>query len=289
MIKSQLALMNYFLKCEYMYQGYQYLQFDSDQLANLYSNPETLNLLENEYVLVENDNGEIIDKVRYSNRQLIPLKYPNITNKFLGKVKPRNPEQHLTFDLLQNTDITVKVLTGPYGSGKDFCMIACALDLIDKGIYDRIVYVRNNVEVKDTVQLGALPGGVMEKILPFVMPFCDHVGGVEGLQRLVESNRVEVQHLGYIRGRDIKNAIILSSEAENLTKEHVQLLIGRVGEGSALWLNGDHRQTDKEIFKSNSGLRLAVEKLKGNPLFGYVHLTRSERSETSRLADLLDR
>lgn len=120
------------------------------------------------------------------------------------------------------------------------------------------------------------------------MPVADHVGGLEALEHLVSNNQFEVQHLGFIRGRDIKNSIIISSEAENLTVEHVQLLIGRVGEGSELWLDGDHKQTDKEIFKTSSGLGAATEKLTGQRLFGYVHLEKSERSATSALADLLD-
>ena len=120
------------------------------------------------------------------------------------------------------------------------------------------------------------------------MSVADHVGGTCGLEILISEDKIEVQHLGFIRGRDIKNSIIISSEAENLTKEHVQLLIGRVGQGSELWLNGDNKQTDKEIFKTSSGLKIAIEKLKGQKLFGYVHLEKSERSETARLADLLD-
>jgi predicted ribonuclease YlaK len=42
------------------------------------------------------------------------------------------------------------------------------------------------------------------------------------------------------------------------------------------------------VFEENNGLNIAIDKLKGHPLFGYVHLEKSERSETSALADLLD-
>lgn len=105
---------------------------------------------------------------------------------------------------------------------------------------------------------------------------------------MMDNNQLELQHLGYIRGRDIKNSIIIVSEAENLTTQHIQLLIGRVGEGSQLWLDGDHKQVDKQVFKDNSGLLKAVERLAGQSLFGYVDLPVSERSATAKLADLLD-
>ena len=80
----------------------------------------------------------------------------------------------------------------------------------------------------------------------------------------------------------------MCSEAENMTKEHIQLLIGRVGVGSALWLNGDYKQTDDKVFENNNGLIKSIEKLKGNQKFGFVKLQTTERSETAKLADLLD-
>lgn len=167
-------------------------------------------------------------------------------------------------------------------------MINAALSLIEKGKYDRLVYVRNNIEVKDTVALGSLPGDVNDKLSGFLMPLADHLGGIDGLNEYIEKGMVEVQHLGFIRGRDYKRSIIYCTEAENLTKAHAQLLIGRVGEGSTLWLNGDTKQTDKKVFEENSGMRAMIERLSGHPLFGYVYLPTSHRSETARLADLLD-
>jgi predicted ribonuclease YlaK len=35
-------------------------------------------------------------------------------------------------------------------------------------------------------------------------------------------------------------------------------------------------------------LEIMIDRLKGNPLFGYVHLVKTERSATARLADLLN-
>lgn len=257
------------------------------ELATFYEGKAEVIAAENEYLLIEN-NGKIVDKYCFQNGKLRKLKYKQIDNPYTDLVKPRNSHQECAMDMLQDRTSKVKVITGCFGSGKDFLMITHALDFIRQGLFEKIVWVRNNIEVKNTVPLGALPGELFNKLLYFAMPIADHVGGIDGLERLVMENKIEVQHLGFIRGRDIKNSIIISSEAENLTKEHVQLLIGRVGEGSELWLNGDSKQTDKDIFKEHSGLRAAVDKLTGNSLFGYVHLEKSERSETAQLADLLD-
>jgi PhoH-like ATPase len=272
-----------------MYKGYIDVAVTEEQWAALYSNgfDNTYDCIENQYLILGDNNGSE-DYFKWSNGSYKKLSYKTINNSFVSKIKPRNPQQMCAFDLLQDKHTTIKVLTGRFGSGKTFLMVANALQLLYEDKFDRIVWVRNNVGVKDTKDLGALPGDEFSKLLPFVMPLADHVGGVDGIEMLMHQGKLEVQHLGFIRGRDIKNSIIMCSEAENLTKQHVQLLIGRVGEGSNLWLDGDFKQTDSKVFEENNGLNIAIDRLKGHTLFGYVHLEKSERSETSALADLLD-
>lgn len=272
-----------------MYKGYIDITPEQNDWAQLYEHPENniYDCLENQYLIIRNNDDEN-DRFKWVNGGYKKLSYKQINNSFISKIKPRNIQQECAFDLLQDKNITIKILTGRFGSGKTFLMVVNALQLIQDGKFDKIVWVRNNVTVKDTKDLGALPGTEFEKLLPYVMPLADHVAGIDGVEMLMRQNKLEVQHLGFIRGRDIKNAIIMCSEAENLTKEHVQLLIGRVGEGSNLWLDGDFKQTDAKVFEENNGLNIAIDRLKGHPLFGYVHLEKSERSETSALADLLD-
>ena len=249
---------------------------------------ETFDCLENEYLIARDEKEEVIDLFKCKDGQLAQVPYKAIESKFAGKIKPRNIQQKLGIDMLYDTDITIKILTGKFGTGKDLLMSSAAIDLIEKGYFDKLVYVRNNIEVKNSKPIGHLPGSSNEKLLPFAMCLADHVGGVDGLSYMIEKGVVEVVHLGFIRGRDIKNSIILCSEAENLTKEHIQLLIGRVGEGSSLWINGDFKQTDLAIFERNNGLMIAIDRLKGHPRFGYVKLLKTERSETAAMADLLD-
>lgn len=171
---------------------------------------------------------------------------------------------------------------------KDLLMSTVVMDLLDKSKFDKIVYVRNNIEVKNSKPIGFLPGTDKDKLLPYAMPLADHMGGVSGIEFMMSQGQLEIVHLGFIRGRDIKDAIIYVPEAENMTKEHIQLLLGRVGEGSQLWINGDYRQVDAEVFVKNSGLAAAADRLKGHPRFGLVTLIKTERSETAAMADLLD-
>lgn len=190
--------------------------------------------------------------------------------------------------MLQDKNTPIKILAGCYGSGKSLLMIAHALELLERGKIDKIVFVRNNIELKDTAPLGALPGDSIDKLLPFAMNLADHLGGVEALKMMIDRGQLEIAPLGFLRGRDFKRCVVFCDECENLTIHQCQLLIGRIGENSQLWMAGDRRQTDKAVFEKNSGMDRMVERLKGQPLFAYVYLPKSERSAASAYADLLD-
>lgn len=257
---------------------------DAEQ-KNLFDTPT------NGYILIPNvDADGNTAGIRWNGSRYVPIKYKKISNRFTGDIRPRNDQQRLAFDMLQNDDITVKMLAGTFGSGKTMFMVSSAIDMIEKHKVDKLIWIRNNIEVKNTKELGALPGTLLEKLgaASFAGPLADHLGGESGLEYWIKNGQVEVAHLGFIRGRDYKNAILLVSEAENLTKEHIQLLLGRVGEGSMLWLDGDLKQTDEAVFENNSGMRKAISALTGNPHFAYVYMPKTERSETAQLADLLD-
>ena len=273
------------------YLGYITIPYDEHIYPVLQSGklPDNINMLTNQYLVVyDKSTEEVIENFRWDGHKLERIPFKQINSHFCGKIKSRNVQQTLAIDMLYREDITVKVLTGKFGTGKDMLMCSAAIDLLEKDKYEKIIWVRNNIEVKNSNPIGHLPGDYKDKLLPFAMPLADHLGGVEGLQMMIAKGDIEIVHLGFIRGRDIKKSIIMCSEAENMTKEHIQLLLGRVGEGSSLWINGDYRQVDKEIFQTNSGMATMIDKLKGHPRFGYVQLLKTERSETAAMADLLD-
>lgn len=271
------------------YTGYKEVYLNDIELTEFYSSGEfPYELKENEYLILTNKVGEAVDYFVKTKGKLEKIKFPSIGNEFTGKMKPRNPQQYCALDMLKRKDVPIKLLTGTFGCGKSMACITAALEAVQKDEFEKIIFIRNNVQVKDTDNLGILPGTEYEKILPYLMPFADHCGGVDGVQSLIDREQLEVIPLGFLRGRSIKNSILYSMESENLTKEHIQLIMGRVDEGSQLWLDGDSKQRDRYCFEKSKGLETMIERLKGNPLFGYVHMPKSERSAVARLADLLD-
>lgn len=274
------------------YKGYIELTFNDDQLAFFYNNKrmyeQDCQLRENQYLLIKDITGEVVDKYCYQNGELRQVMFHKIGGTYTGAIKPRNPQQVCLFDMLKDKTSKIKLVTGRFGSGKTIAMTNAALELIEKGKFERIVWVRNNVSVKDAPEIGYLPGTEIDKLMPYVMPLADHAGGEDGIKKMLENGTLEVIPLGHLRGRSLRNSIVFCTECENLTRQHIQLLMGRIDEGSQLWLDGDTKQRDRAIFEQSAGLERMVERLAGNKLFAHIHLEKSERSEVAALADLLD-
>lgn len=270
------------------YLGYRVLNLNDEELAEFYSGMYCFpDMYDNEYGLIVN-NGKIVDKICYCNNEYYHVRYPSISDHYGNLIAGRNEYQNLAIDLLQNRDIKVKLLRGVYGSGKDLLMTSAATNLIDQGKFKKIIFIRPNVTVANVPDIGFIPGEANEKLAWTLGPICDKVGGEEKLKTLLNKGTIEMMPLLYIRGRSFENAIVYVTEGQNMTTEIVKLLLSRIGEGSELWINGDNHQCDNRVYDKDNGLNKMVERLKGNPLFGYVYLPITERGQVANLANLLD-
>lgn len=273
-----------------LFTGWKYYDVDNELLASIYSNKGTniLGAEENQYCILRRD-GEILDVVVWKKNLYEPLHDRELKNAYIGeKIKPRNIEQRMATDLLLNQDIKVKLLLGSYGSGKTLLALTYALEQIGRGKYDKLVFVRNNIVTANTKDVGYLPGDLRDKTKIWAMCLADHLGGEIMLDQMLDEGVIEVFPLSHIRGRSINKSIVLCDESENLTKEHVQLLLGRIESGSEIIFCGDIKQVDAKIFEANNGINCMVNTFQGEPLFGMVKLVKSERGEVPKLADKLD-
>lgn len=271
------------------YTGYKVILPDDPLLASFYEdkNQNWFDLKENEYLTIVGQDGRMTDRYKWQDGRHKNTYRKPIESGAIEKVRPKNIEQEFAIDMLLDETTTVKAMTGSFGSGKTFLACACAFQMLKEGRFDKIMWIRNNIEVKDSHPIGYLKGDYTDKMTVWAMPLADHIGGREALDMYIRMGKIEIEHLGFLRGRDIKRSIIFCSEAEHLTRDHVKLLLGRVAAESILILEGDCRQIDAKAFEQDNGLEAAIRGLSGNRLFSYVHLPESVRSETAKLADLL--
>lgn len=277
------------LKEPEFFTGYKRITMTDNELADFYENKQDnkYELVLNEYIVIYNKQGEALDAYKWTIKGFVKTKYKTIASKYVGKVEPLNVEQELYMDMLQDKTTKVKAISGSYGSGKNYISLAFFLDQIDKGNYERIVWIRNNVEASGSKPVGHLPGNLDDKLGVYAEIIGDFVGEESEMQKLISDGKIKLAHSGFIRGRDIRNSIIYIEEAQNVpNKKMMGLLVSRCSANSMVFLNGDIEQTDGGISKSANGLYSAIQAFKGHPNFAHVHLTKTERSETAETAEM---
>ena len=101
------------------YNGVKEIVLSEQNLIYLYEhNRENIyDCLINQYLIVKDEKGIILDKLKWNGNIYQPISFKVVQNDFNGKVKPRNLEQELAFDLLQDNDIKVKLIQGAWGGG----------------------------------------------------------------------------------------------------------------------------------------------------------------------------
>lgn len=218
-----------------------------------------------------------------------PLKKISHTSIQDWNIKPRNKEQSFAIDMLLDPSIRLVSLIGRAGSGKTLCAIAAGLQQtigVDN-LYSRLIVSRPVQPMgKD---IGFLPGTMQEKMLPWLMPIQDNLkflmGDKSNLEMYVQSGKIEIEALTYIRGRSISDAFIIIDEAQNLTRHEIKTIITRIGENTKIILTGDIEQIDNiYVNETSNGLAHAVESFKDYKIAGHITFRKGERSELATLA-----
>ena len=216
-----------------------------------------------------------------------PLKHQ--INKTINLI-PRNKEQRFAIEALMDPSIPLVTLTGLAGSGKTFLSLMAALEGLQEGTYKRIVITRSLQPVGRDI--GYLPGGLEEKMDPWLAPIFDNVRhafkDTTYFQAMLAKGQIEVAPLSFIRGRTFPDSFVLVDESQNASIHELKTIVTRVGENSKIVLLGDTDQIDTPyITKKSNGLSIVSEKFKNSPLHAQVHLPRGQRSnlatEASRL------
>ena len=244
----------------------------------------------NEYfVMTSPENSSAVGKYDPNSQSVAAL--VKISN--LWGIKPRNVEQRCAMDLLLRDDIKLVTLMGQAGTGKTLMALACGMrKVFDEGTYSRILVSRPIMPLGRDI--GYLPGTKEEKLLPWMQPIYDNLeflcastGGesTETLKWVMDSKKIEMEAVTYIRGRSIPKMYIIIDEAQNLTPHEVKTIISRAGEGTKVVLAGDPTQIDNPYLdKDSNGLTFTVGKFIDRRLYGHIFLDKTERSELAALA-----
>ena len=206
---------------------------------------------------------------------------------------PRNAEQTFAADALMNPNISLVSLSGKAGTGKTLLALSAALEA--RRQY-RQIFISRPVVPLSNKDLGYLPGDISSKLDPYMQPLYDNLAVIQNqspqtgpnnkqIIDLLDSDKLVISPLAYIRGRSLVKIFFIVDEAQNLTPHEVKTIITRAGEGTKIVFTGDIFQIDHPYLDSQSnGLSYLVEKMQGQKIYAHINLEKGERSKLAELA-----
>ncbi|ROR54136.1 PhoH-like ATPase [Luteococcus japonicus] len=198
----------------------------------------------------------------------------------------RSAEQRVALDLLLDQEVGIVSLGGRAGTGKSALALCAGLEaVLEQRLHQKVVVFRPLYAVGGQ-ELGYLPGTENEKMAPWGQAVFDTLGAVTNkyvIDEVIAQDMLEVLPLTHIRGRSLHDSFVIVDEAQSLERNVLLTVLSRIGQNSRVVLTHDVAQRDNLRVGRHDGIAAVVEKLKGNPLFGHVTLTRSERSSIAAL------
>lgn len=277
-----------------------YQNFSDTDIAQLYEHPN--GICKEEFSIKESFNGHhyFILKSEHSSvlahYDPVEQKIKRVEKHNAYGIYPRNAEQTFSLQALMDPNISLVALTGKAGTGKTLLALAAALQ--QHTSYD-LIYLARPIVALANKDLGFLPGDASEKIGPYMQPLFDNLGVIKHkynlhskenlkIDELLNTQRLQITPLAYIRGRSLSNAFFIVDEAQNLTPHEVKTIITRAGEGTKMIFTGDLEQIDSPYLdKKSNGLAYLSDRMRGEEIFAHVNLVKGERSYLAELASNL--
>jgi phosphate starvation-inducible PhoH-like protein len=189
-------------------------------------------------------------------------------------ITPKSLNQKAYIDAIRGNDIVFGI--GPAGTGKTYLAMAMAVATLVSGRVNRIILTRPAVEAGES--LGFLPGGLADKVDPYLRPLYDALHDMlryEKVAELMEQGAIEVAPLAFMRGRTLNNAFIILDEAQNTTSEQMKMFLTRIGFNSKAVITGDVTQVDLPASKI-PGLKEAHGILTDIPGISFVEFSKED-------------
>jgi phosphate starvation-inducible PhoH-like protein len=164
----------------------------------------------------------------------------------------------------------IVVGTGPAGTGKT--MLACQIGIehIQTSYRGKVILTRPIVAADE--DMGYLPGDMDKKMEPWTKPMFDIFEKYLSINQMERC--IDIEPLGYMRGRTFDNTVIIADEMQNSTPNQMKMLLTRIGYNTKLIITGDLEQSD---LGEENGLAFLTYKLHGLNYNYIKHVEMGER------------
>jgi PhoH-like ATPase len=245
---------------------------------------------ENEFAVVRAGSQSALTRRVGSALALLPQSVPEAWG-----LRPRSKEQRFALELLLDPSVEVVALDGRAGTGKTLLAVASGLEqVVELSRYERLAVYRPLVPV-GRADVGFLPGGLDEKLDPWmaaihdaVVALTDHGSSTDArhlIDELTARGQLSLESVTFLRGRSLHRQLVVIDEAQNLEPTTLRTILTRVGGGTKVVFTGDTSQIDAPYLgEANNALAVLTQAFSGQPCFGHITLTSCERSDVASLA-----
>ena len=203
-------------------------------------------------------------------------------------VQKRRPKRPIKFNIQLNEEqklakqksieSPITVLMGMAGSGKTLLATQVALDMLFTKQVEKVIITRPTVSKED---IGFLPGDIKEKMDPWLAPIYHNLNALynkDKIQKLLDDETIEIVPFAFLRGRTFLNSFVIVDEAQNVTHNQMETVIGRLGKKSKMVVCGDMAQIDLKDKRETgfSFLSRIEESVEGFSIFNLVQNHRHE-------------
>ena len=276
-------------KSDDIYTGYKEVCISEDEeLAKHYETSENRwGLLNNEYLIIKDKDGNVVDKQRYvEGKGFVQLNSKGFKSIYFGDIKPRDVYQIMAIDSLNNSDFTL--LFGKSGSAKTLLSLSWIMHNIQLGKINKAVIVFNSVPLKNNKSQGFYPGDRNQKLLQSSLGgiLSSKFGDMTIVESLITQGKLLLIPSAEIRGIEISDSdVIFVTEAQNTDIYTMKTIIQRA-KGKII-VEGDMLEQQDLIHSNNrdNGMRRVIEVFKGSQYFSCVKLKNRYRHPMGDLAD----
>lgn len=193
---------------------------------------------------------------------------------------PINAEQKMFSKAILDQTIDIVACESKAGSGKTAIALSNAMRLVSTNSpYNEIIYIRNTVNDLDKEEeVGFLPG-LEEKFALYYEPLEDTLDTMarrkigksklkadeleirvdEEIQSMKNKYNIQAMSTMGLRGRTLKNSVLILDEFQNLSKGSAQKVLTRIGDNCKVIILGSNKQIDNAfITKYNNGLSVVL-------------------------------
>lgn len=204
------------------------------------------------------------------------------------RIKCKNERQKEFINLIKNKEIIL--CKGPAGVGKSYISIAEALRLLNlqNNKFKKIFIITPLVPSEESI--GYLKGDLDAKMAPYLYStyyIMDSIIGEEARKKLVEEKIIIPIALGFLRGVNIDDAILIAEEFQNSTTGQMKTLLTRIGYNSKFIISGDIEQIDRFKNRDDSGLKDAFERFKGIENIGFMEFKNEDVVRNPLITEML--